>query len=211
MKTRKLPLLASAPSGDRAVHRRQFLWLASAAAAAFLEAGCSGPETSGSGTTTTGIDDGKLPTSGGAPDTDEGWTIAAFCDTVIPGKHRDPTGAVGAIDVNVPGMFWDPALPALQFVGLLRLVLDAQAASSSEGKKFFQLTYEERDAVLEKLLADEGPVDLAVQMIKAAFYSLPEVSGPMGYPGANDGYLADLDFSFGEALAAQLTPDGNMP
>lgn len=30
---------------------------------------------------------------------------AAFVDTLIPGAHRDPTGAPGGIDANVPGLF----------------------------------------------------------------------------------------------------------
>jgi len=214
MNTRKLDVIGSGRAGDPGFHRRQFLLFATAAAAAFADLGCQEPESGGgrgdSGETGS-IDDGSLPSLGGAPDTDEGRTIAAFCDAVVPGKHRDPTGAPGAVDVGVPGMFYDPTLPAVQFVGLLRLVLDGHASLHEPGARFFELAHAERDTVLEAALEDETPLDLAVQLIKAAFYSLPEIAQAMGYPGPNRGYIADPDYSFGEALAGQLTADGNMP
>lgn len=220
MTHRKLPVIENVRA-SAATSRRQFMWLASVAAAAFAAHGCDGDDTTGAGgnggTGGTGGTGGappvggEIPTLGGAPDTAQGWTVAAFVDTVIPGKHRDPTGAPGGIDVGVPGMFFDPALPALQFVGILQIVLDAQADVFRSGADFIDLTYDERDAVLETLLADESPMDLAVQLTKVGFYSNPEIATSMGYPGPNAGYITDPDYSFGIALAGEVTTDGNMP
>ncbi len=68
-----------------------------------------------------------LPSLGGAPDTADGRAVAAFVDTVVPGAHRDPTGAPGGLDVDAPAMFFDPELPAAPFVPILVLALDARA------------------------------------------------------------------------------------
>ena len=53
-------------------------------------------------------------------------------------------------------------------------------------------------------------LDFAVQLAKLAFYSSAPGASALGYPGANVGYVHDADFSYGRAMSAELTPDGNL-
>jgi len=205
--------------------RRQLLRLLAAAAAAFA-AGCdSKPDEVAPGS---GAPRGPclpappaewlvpsdprvaLPHLGGAPDTAQGWTIAVFCDTVIPGAHRDPEQAPGAIDVGAPAMFYDPALPALPLVGLLATFLDATANQVVTGASFGTLPPERRDEALEQAL-DLELMEFAVQLARLAYYSSAGAACHLGYPGANPGYVDDADFSFKTALATEITEDGNYP
>jgi hypothetical protein len=151
-----------------------------------------------------------LPHLGGAPDTEEGWTVAAFVDTVVPGAHWDPTGAVGGIDVGVPGMFFDPELPAAEFVGVLVGFLDSVAAGSFEGETFAFLTSEQRIMALDQAMTLDL-MGLAVQLAKLGYYSSADAACHLGYPGANPGWVDDEDFSFGVAMATEITEDGNHP
>src|SRR5262249_32753259 len=89
-----------------------------------------------------------LPSLGGAPDTHEGHTIAAFCDTVVPGRWRDPEGTPGALDTNAPALFFDPTLPALPYVGLLVILVDGYAGKVKPGAHFVDLVPDERDAAV---------------------------------------------------------------
>ena len=190
--------------------RREFARIATAAAAAFAgpAAGCGGEETSGEAPS----DASTLPTLGGAPDTDQGRTIAAFVDTIVPGRHRDPDGAPGGIDVGAPAAFFDPELPAAQFVGILALVLDSLSKSAYGGRAFAALVPEERDAVVETALTDPtSPITFAIQLAKLAFFSTTAAGAYLGYPGANPGYYDDPELSFGAPMCAEITSDGNFP
>jgi hypothetical protein len=192
----------------RALSRREFVRvagiLAGALAAAKLPA-CGGDEPG-----PIVEDDGvTLPTLGGAPDTLEGRTIAAFCDTVVPGKHRDPTGAPGAIDVGAPAMFFDPELPAAPYVGLLVIALDAFARREA-GSGFASIPVVARERTLEKAVKSLDILEFAIQLAKLAYYATPEAGARLGYPGPNTGYLSSPDFSFGRAVSREITADGNL-
>jgi hypothetical protein len=182
--------------------RREFIRLASYAAGLFglhQLGGCqSAPRPAG------------LPTLGGAPDTEEGRAIAALVDTVVPGKHRDPTGAPGGIDTGAPGMFFDPELPALRFVPLLVLLLDGESGQRFAGRAFADLTPAERETVLDSALKTTPQLEFAVTLAKLAYYSSPIAAKHLGYPGANDGYINDPLFSFGRPLTTEITRDGNL-
>ena len=155
------------------------------------------------------VDDGvALPTLGGAPDTLEGRTIAAFCDVIVPGKHRDPTGAPGAIDVNAPGMFFDPELPAAPYVGILVAALDAFARQEG-GSGFASIPVVARERALGKAVESLDILEFAIQLAKLAYYATPEAGARLGYPGPNSGYLSSPDFSFGVAVSREITTDGN--
>ncbi|MCC6526475.1 MAG: hypothetical protein IT373_27755 [Polyangiaceae bacterium] len=206
---------AVAPRGlarARLCARRDFIGLAAVAATAFLGTapGCAGDETTTE--PPPAPSDFDLPSLGGAPDTPQGRIVAAFVDTVVPGRWRDPEGAPGGIDVGAPGMFFDPELPAAQFLGVLALVLDALAKGRFPGRGFAALHPDERDQVLEEALADPtSPMIFAVQLAKLAAFSAPGIGRYLGYPGPNPGYVDDADFTFGVAMATEITTDGNLP
>ncbi|MFO0560203.1 MAG: hypothetical protein U0269_19460 [Polyangiales bacterium] len=154
-----------------------------------------------------------LPMLGGAPDTLVGHAIACLCDTVIPGAHRDPTGAPGAIDARVPALFFDRALPAAALVGLIRVVLDG-VASEVGGRPFARLSIEQRETALQLALDRVPEAEFAVQLVRLGYFASPVAARHLGYPGPNPGYRSDPDFSFGEAPLARevtLATDGNYP
>jgi hypothetical protein len=186
------------------MNRREFIRVATMAAGALTL------PTSLVGCGTRPSEDPALPTLGGAPDTDEGRVIAAFCDTVLPGKHRDPKGVLGAIDVGAPAAFFDPELPALPLVPVLVAILEG-AADDAFGKGFAALTPSERERALEAALAGTPLLDFALQLVKLATYSTEQMGAALGYPGANAGYVSDPQFSFGVKLTDEITTDGNMP
>jgi len=187
------------------VTRREFLRLCAAAAGAAAALGLPGCGAGGGETAGPG-----LPSLGGAPDSHEGKTIAAFCDVVIPGAHRDPRRAPGALDVGAVAPFFDPALPAAQFVPTLVALLDLRAQDDFD-LHFIALVPAQRETVLERLLADFDLLDFAVQLAKLAYYTAPAGAQHLGYPGANPGYVNDPDFSFGGVLTREITLDGNLP
>jgi hypothetical protein len=187
--------------------RREFMRVAGALAglAAAPLPGCGSSEKAPAQT-----GEPQLPHLGGAPDTSAGRTIAAFCDTVVPGKYRDPKGAPGAIDVNAPAMFFDPELPALQYVDLLTVALDGYARGEG-ATSFYDLAPSARDRALAAALGELAILTFAVQLAKLAFYSSREAGVYLGYPGANQGYVHDADFSFRRAMSREITEDGNLP
>lgn len=150
-----------------------------------------------------------LPTLGGAPDTPHGRAIAAFCDTVVPGRHRDPTGAPGAIDAGAPALFFDPELPAAPLVPLLVLVLDAKARELRR-TLFERLTPAERDDALAQILEEADVMAFAVQLAQLAYFSSAVGGEHLGYPGANPGYVDHPDLSFGGPQSRERTTDGNL-
>ena len=200
---------------DAGPSRRQFMQTLGVATAAFSSfpwtLGCDSTEPMNPGddldASTPGL---HLPTLGGAPDTENGRAIAAFVDTVIPGAYRDPTGAPGGIDVGAPGMFFDPALPAAPFVGLLTLVLNTNAGEQFGQPAFERLRPEEREAVVERALEEIPIFAFAIQLAKLAYFSTETAGAHLGYPGANPGYVGDPDLSFGRVMAAEMTSDGNL-
>jgi hypothetical protein len=133
-----------------------------------------------------------------APDTHEGRVVAGFCETIIP----------GAIDAGAPALFFDPTLPALAFVPLLVTFLDGGAQRLFNGD-FDEISPDARDAVVEDALAGFAPLEFAVQLAKLAYFVSPDAQASLGYPGANDGYRADPDFSFDAPLTVEITRDGN--
>ena len=189
--------------------RREFVRFASMAAGVFVVEGCGGqnepipcdPIVSGT----------CLPTLGGAPDDHDGHVIAAFVDTIVPGAHRDPTGAPGGIDVGAPGMFFDPELPALELVPILVAFLDGTSRRLMDGWNFNEIDPDQRDIVVDEAVASFAPTEFAVQLAKLAYFSSPGAHQHLGYPGPNAGYVNDVDFSFGVAMAQELTEDGNLP
>ena len=203
--------------------RREFVRVATAAATAFASApalvlsACDGAEPEpDAGLPPPPVDGGgepvfPLPSLGGAPDTEEGRAIAAFVDTIIPGAHRDPTGAPGAIDVGAAALFFDPELPAAQFVGGLVLVLDQTSRRLYPPGRFAYLEPEQREEVVVRVLRDVSIFGFAVLLAKLAYFSTPHAGAHLGYPGANPGYVHDPDFSFGRAITTEITTDGNLP
>lgn len=195
--------------------RRELLRVATVAAGAFAVPGALGCDSSPSlpdAGDDAGSPDGgtfDLPTLGGAPDTPEGRAIAAFVDTVVPGMHRDPTGAVGGIDVGAPGFFFDPSLPAAPYVGVLVLALDAAAVSTHRVRQFVSLTPDQRDDAVAEAIRTSSVFAFAIQLAKLAYFASPEAGAHLGYPGANTGYVDDPNFSFGRAMATEITSDGN--
>ncbi len=151
-----------------------------------------------------------LPTLGGAPNTHEGQTVAALCDTVVPGRHRDPMGKPGAIDTDTPGMFFDPLLPAAPLVPLLVVLLDGASRRANGGRLFVALTPDEREATLITAIGDVPELEFGIQLVKLGFYSSDPVRDYLGYPGANTGYLHDPDFTMGRAMSTERTVDGNL-
>ncbi|MBT3224276.1 MAG: hypothetical protein HN348_34845 [Proteobacteria bacterium] len=217
------------PEGNPEFCRREFIRLALVASAAFAVAcdktvdfvGCTDVEDTGALNPCLPSPDDEwlepsnadvgLPHLGGAPDTEEGWAIAAFVDTIMPGAHRDPTGAPGGIDAGAPGMFFDPELPAYEFVPLLVGFLDGVAANKFPGETFATIATDERDEVVETAVAALDLMELAIQLVKLATFSSEGSTCHLGYPGPNAGYFDDPHFTFGEAMATEVTSDGNYP
>lgn len=152
-----------------------------------------------------------LPSLGGAPDTEEGRTIAALVDTLIPGAHRDPTGAPGGIDVGAAALFFDPLLPVAQFVPILSLVLDQTSRRLFPLRRFVHLEPSQREDVVAQALIDVDVFEFAVLLAKLAYFSSAEAGAHLGYPGANPGWVHDPDFTFGRPMASEITTDGNLP
>ncbi len=205
----------------RALSRREFVQVATVAAGSFAllpTIGCSDDDGNGDDSPDAGptecdpaSDSICLPTIGGAPDTHVGHVIAAFVDTIIPGRHRDPLGHPGGIDTNAPALFFDPELPAIEFVSLLAAYLDGTARRNFEGKEFTELTPEQRDEAVTIAIDGFEQMEFAVQLAKLAFYSSREAADYLGYPGANPGYYGDADFTFGVPMSQEITGDGNLP
>jgi hypothetical protein len=152
-----------------------------------------------------------LPHLGGAPAGHEGRVIAAFVDTIVPGRHRDPKGAPGGIDVGAPGLFFDPALEAGPLVAVVVELLDLQARDLFEGRNFDALAVAEREEVIEATLKSVASFELAVQFAKLTYFSSPAAGCHLGYPGANPGYRDDPDYSFRKPMSEEITSDGNLP
>lgn len=151
-----------------------------------------------------------LPSLGGAPDTQDGLTMAAFVDTIVPGSHRDPTGAPGALDVGAAAFFFDPDLPAAPLVPVMTLVLDNQA-QALHSKIFSELVPSEREEVVTRVLLTATELTYAVLLAKIAFFASEGAAEHLGYPGANLGYYDNENLTFGRAMATEITTDGNYP
>jgi hypothetical protein len=113
--------------------------------------------------------------------------------------------------VGAAALFFDPALPAAQFVGVLVLLLDSMAKETFGGLLFAEITPDQRDQIVTAALAGDSPVEFAVELAKLAFYSSADAGKYLGYPGANRGFINDPDFTFGVAMSKEITSDGNLP
>lgn len=199
----------------RQLSRREFIRVASAAAGSFAAGASALGALAGCDDSPPACDPAAgaycLPSLGGAPDDFTGQIIAAFCDTVIPGAYRDPEGKPGAIDVDAPALFFDPQLPAKEFVDLLAAYLDGTSRRDFGDRNFIQLTPEEREQAVEIAVDGFEMTEFAIQMARLAFYASAGAAEYLGYPGANPGYRNDPDFTFGVALAEEITEDGNYP
>jgi hypothetical protein len=181
--------------------RREFIQIAGAATSAFAIFGCSGSSFDPNSP--------RLPSLGGGPDSHDGRVVAAFVDTIVPSRYRDPEGKPGALDVGATAVFFDPELPALAFVPLLVPFLDG-GANRLFNNDFDQITPSQRDAVVDDALAGFPPMEFAVQLAKLAFFSSQGGMASLGYPGANPGYINDPDFGFDMPLTTEITKDGNL-
>ncbi len=206
----------------RAATRREFLRLAALLTAVWSTSSCSADDAPKPGSTKLCSDldevgerpSGEaldLPHLGGAPNTTQGRTVAAFVDTIVPGRHRDETGAPGGIDAGVPGVFFDTTLPIHQFTGLLSANADFWATQVVPGKLFTELSVADRDRAVDMALENLPEMQYAVQMVQLAYYSSPGAACLLGYPGANPGYVNNPDMSLGEAVTIEITSDGNLP
>jgi hypothetical protein len=153
-------------------------------------------------------DPSGLPHLGGAPDTPAGRVIAAFVDTVVPGQHRDPTGAPGGLDVGAPQLFFDPALPTASYVALIVVALDSEAKQIGNAG-FAEVPPDVRDQVLDALLASLDQMSFAVQFALLAWLSSTGAACHLGYPGANPGYVSDPELSFRLPITTEKYPDGS--
>jgi hypothetical protein len=107
-------------------------------------------------------------------------------------------------------LFFYTALPAAQYLPTLAAFLDLKAHDQA-GATFVELSPADREQVVGGILASIEIIDFAVELVRLAFYSSPVAGDHLGYPGANAGYVHHPDFSFGVAMATEITPDGNLP
>ena len=119
--------------------------------------------------------------------------------------------APGAIDVGAPEMFFDPELPAAEFVGVLAAFLDIMAAAQVEGATFATLDVDQRVLALDQSVQSLDLTELAIQLAKLAYFASEQAGCHLGYPGANVGWVDHPDFTFGEPMADEITEDGNYP
>ncbi|MCA9519886.1 MAG: hypothetical protein KC609_02895 [Myxococcales bacterium] len=156
--------------------------------------------------------DPALPSLGGAPETANGRVVAAFCDTIIPSAHRDPMAAPGALEANVPALFFDARLPAAPLVPLLVSLLNAQSQTHF-GARFDAIAPFRRIDVVERSLALFGELEFAIQLVKLGYFSSPQAATHLGYPGSNAGYRNDPDLTYDKPLTTPhpLSVAGNIP
>ena len=146
------------------------------------------------------------------PTTDDERTFVAIADTVVPGCASDPDGRPGAVEGCVLNLASDPALRVSTFVPLLVSVADTESQSSF-GRRFVELSLEERTQVLAQAESLAPTLSYAFRFFRAAHYGgLYNDAGPrsLGYPGGNLGYIDDADFSFRRPIGSERTKDGNM-
>jgi hypothetical protein len=158
------------------------------------------------------VDSVDLPSLGGAPDSHEGRTIAAFVDVVVPGKHRDPKGVLGALDVEAASKFFEAGSQISTLVPLLVSALDSYSRELYR-REFVALKASVREEVVAYALEQFPQIEFAVQLAKLSYFSTPQVATLYGYPGANSGYINDANFSFRREMSAKhpLTVLGNLP
>ena len=186
---------------------------------AFLLTGASGyllegdsPSLADSGTGDGAVDVRGLPPSGALqPSYHAESTIAAFADTVIPGRADDPDGGPGALDAYALNMMYDQFYPFYEMVPGLVMFLD-QTAQGVAGADFAECSFEERTEALMEVV-DEVPLfQLGMQFVKMAFYGgIYNTVGTdyVGFPGGSRGYA---DYSYGSSpLCEEATEHGYLP
>ena len=160
----------------------------------------------------------RLPVSQGSlfmqPQTDEEKTVYAICETILPGTTSDPDGAPGANDVGTMNVVYNKFYPAVEYLPAVLMIIDGFVQNKyGSGKKFYDLSMDERTDVLAKVEGELEIIDLLYEYVKAPFYvGILSNAGQkyMEFPGPNLGYL-DQDFSFFKPMSKEMTPNGNLP
>ena len=145
--------------------------------------------------------------------TDDEKTVAAIVDTVVPGPASDPDGYPGALDTCALNLIYDEFYPFVSALPFLLALVDKKA-DNKYGVKFVQLDLVKRTEILRASESALPLMRLAYRFIRSAFYGAAYTmrgTEYMGWPGPNLGYLDHPELSFREALADELTDDGNLP
>lgn len=146
------------------------------------------------------------------PITDDEKTVYAICDTIIPGRTSDPTGAPGAVDVGTMDFVYDKFYGVVQNLPLVLPLFNAQA-QQQYGKPLYELNLEQRTNVLKNVQSELDIIDQIYMFIKGPFYIGIISRDGLDYmedPGPNLGYRND-DFSFNQQMSKEMTVDGNLP
>jgi hypothetical protein len=147
------------------------------------------------------------------PVTDVEKVLAAVVDTVVPGGDSDPAGDPGALEACALNLMLDEYYPFKGYADLIVTVVN-QAAQPEFQTDFLGATYEQRLQVL--LGAQEAlPVlRLAFRAIRSAFYGGAYNGVGLTYvntPGPNLGFRHLPEFSFGQAMSAEVSDTGWLP
>ncbi|MCL5277262.1 MAG: gluconate 2-dehydrogenase subunit 3 family protein [Deltaproteobacteria bacterium] len=155
---------------------------------------------------------GQQSSMGMVPVTEDEKTVYAVCDTILPGRDSDPTGAPGAVDVGTFEFVYDKFYGVVQFLPVILSLINAEA-QKDYGNKFYELGLEQRTTVLRNVETTLGIVDQVYMFMKGPFYiGITSRLGMdyMGDPGPNLGYV-NHDFSFYRPMSGEMTSDGNLP
>lgn len=161
---------------------------------------------------------GSVPQTSGQPSqymqpvTDDEKIVYALCDTIIPGRTSDPTGAPGAVDVGTMDFVYDKFYGVVQELPLVLPLFNGEA-QQLYGKPLYELNLDQRTTVLKNVESILGLIDQIYMFIKGPFYiGIINNIGPeyMGDPGPNLGYR-NQDFSFYKPMSNEMTSDGNLP
>jgi len=147
------------------------------------------------------------------PSSEEERVIALLVDTVVPSAATDPDGVPGALDCCALNLIYDAFFPFQDYLGLIIPALKA-LAEQDFGRAFVDCDLEQRTEVLRQAEETVPIIRLAYRFIRSTFYGAAYTmrgTEYMGWPGPNLGYLDHPELSFREALADELTDDGNLP
>jgi hypothetical protein len=146
------------------------------------------------------------------PQTNDEKTVYALCDTVLPGRTSDPSGAPGAVDAGTMDFVYDKFYGVVQSLPLVLPLFNAEA-QKEYGKPLYELDLAQRTTVLRNSETMLGLIDQIYMFVKGPFYiGIISTIGLeyMGDPGPNLGYR-NQDFSFYKPMSIEMTSDGNLP
>ncbi len=146
------------------------------------------------------------------PQTADEKTVYALCDTVLPGRTSDPSGAPGAVDAGTMDFAYDKFYGVVQEFPLVLPLFNAEA-QKQYGKPLYELDLAQRTTVLQNSETLLGLIDQIYMFLKGPFYiGMISTLGLeyMGDPGPNLGYR-NQDFSFYKPMSTEITSDGNLP